>query len=1098
MNLAIKLDKYFSASIRARGQQDFWQHRVTIRYGSDLEVEAEVKETYAHYALEVNLYWTDGRLIVSCDCNGPVERGVPCQHLWAAILAADAKGHLSEVVSATEVMLDMDDFFDEIPEYLDGRVSQSPAAFPVPKKSEAAAMPSRKPADWKRRISEISMVDARDTHSTDAWPAKREILYIVSVSGDGVSAVLSLESRDRKKNGDWSSPRPLAMKRFLISLLPLPEDREILSALLGGKQYSGYYLDTYDSGPSSFLLSPVLARTLLPRVVCTGRCYLPHAKGGEGMVVLAWDDGPPWAFALELRRSGAGGWTLGGVFHRGEEWMDVSAPMQVTSGGFLFTHDRVAPHTEEASFRWVPYLRREKSIEVPEADLDAFLTELLGSAELPPLQMPEELQYEEATPQPRPSLRISKPRSHYGGERLKAELSFEYEGRLVPEKTMAQGFYDASTRRLMRRDGAAEKAACELLDEIGVKYPASTWGRELARELAPTKLPRIVRSLVEKGWHVEADGKLFRRPGEFHLAVSSGVDWFELRGDVEYGESKAGLPALLEALRRGNNMVLLDDGSYGMLPEEWLRRIGPIAGMGALNDGHVRFRQSQVGLLDAMLATQPQADCDATFTHLREELRRFRGVEAAEQPAGFVGQLREYQREGLGWMHFLRRFRFGGCLADDMGVGKTAQVLALLETRRERRVQGEIAGPSLVVVPKSLIFNWKQEAARFTPQLRILDYTGLSRNDTDLAAYDLVLTTYGTLRRDALRLQQVAFDYVVLDESQAVKNANTESAKAVRLLHGTNRLALSGTPVENHLGELWSLFEFLNPGMLGAASVMQLAGGALRNPDEDTRKLLARALRPFLLRRTKEQVARELPAKYEQTIYCEMEPGQHKLYAELRQHYRDSLLRRIQNEGLERSTIQVLEALLRLRQAACHPGLLDPKHLEASSAKLDVLLEQLRVVLDEGHKALVFSQFTSLLAIVRLRLEREGVAFEYLDGKTHDRQARVARFQEDPACRLFLISLKAGGLGLNLTAADYVFILDPWWNPAVEAQAVDRAHRIGQTRQVFAYRLIARDTVEEKVLELQATKRDLADAIIGADNSLIRNLRTEDLELLLS
>jgi len=233
MNLAIKLDKYFPASIRARGQQDFWQHRVTIRYGSDSKVEAEVKETYAHYALEVNLYWTDGRLIVYCDCNGPVERGVPCQHLWAAILAADEEGHLSEVVSATEVTLDMDDFFDEIPEYLGGRVS--PASFPVLKKSEAAAMPSRKPADWKRRISEISRADARDTHSTDAWPAKREVLYIVSVSGDGVSAVLSLESRDRKKNGDWSSPRPLAMKRFLISLLPLPEDREILSALLGGK-----------------------------------------------------------------------------------------------------------------------------------------------------------------------------------------------------------------------------------------------------------------------------------------------------------------------------------------------------------------------------------------------------------------------------------------------------------------------------------------------------------------------------------------------------------------------------------------------------------------------------------------------------------------------------------------------------------------------------------------------------------------------------------------------------------------------------------------------------------------------------------------------
>jgi len=339
---------------------------------------------------------------------------------------------------------------------------------------------------------------------------------------------------------------------------------------------------------------------------------------------------------------------------------------------------------------------------------------------------------------------------------------------------------------------------------------------------------------------------------------------------------------------------------------------------------------------------------------------------------------------------------------------------------------------------------------------------------------------------------------VILDEAQAVKNANTESAKAVRLLFGDNRLAMSGTPIENHLGELWSLFEFLNPGLLGASSAFQLNGGALRNPDEDTRKLLAHALRPFILRRTKEQVAQELPAKLEQTIYCEMEPRQRALYNELRLHYRDSLLNRIGSEGMAKSKIQVLEALLRLRQAACHPGLIDKKLAKDPSAKLDVLMDQLREVLDEGHKALVFSQFTSLLALVRDRLKSSGTVYEYLDGKTTDRQARVERFQTDPDCRLFLISLKAGGLGLNLTAADYVFILDPWWNPAVEAQAVDRAHRIGQERPVFAYRLIVRDTVEEKVLQLQESKRNLADAIIGASNSLIRDLRTEDIELLLS
>jgi SNF2 family DNA or RNA helicase len=555
---------------------------------------------------------------------------------------------------------------------------------------------------------------------------------------------------------------------------------------------------------------------------------------------------------------------------------------------------------------------------------------------------------------------------------------------------------------------------------------------------------------------------------------------------------------LLEALRRADKMVRLDDGTYGVLPEEWLRRIGPLAGMGEPEQGHMRFRQSQAGLLDALVAAQPEAHCDETFARVREELRRFHSIEPAAQPAGFVGRLRDYQSEGLGWMHFLQRFSFGGCLADDMGVGKTAQVLALLESRRELRAAGEPIGPSLVVVPKSLVFNWKEEAARFTPQLRVLDHTGLERNGNDFSAYDLVLTTYGTLRRDAWRLKDAEFDYVVLDEAQVVKNAETESSKAARLLRARHRLAVSGTPVENHLGELWTLFEFLNPGMLGAANAFKVSGGSMRNPDEETRRLLGQALRPFVLRRTKEQVARELPSKTEQTVYCVLEPEQRKLYDGLRQHYRDSLLRRIETAGLAKSKIQVLEALLRLRQAACHPGLLDSKRSGDSSAKLDVLLEQLREVLDEGHKALVFSQFTSLLKILRARLNQDGMLYEYLDGATRDRQTRVERFQNDKDCRLFLVSLKAGGLGLNLTAAEYVFILDPWWNPAVEAQAVDRAHRIGQTRPVFTYRLIARDTVEEKVLELQKTKRDLAAAIIGAENSMIRDLRSEDLELLLS
>jgi SNF2 family DNA or RNA helicase len=556
-----------------------------------------------------------------------------------------------------------------------------------------------------------------------------------------------------------------------------------------------------------------------------------------------------------------------------------------------------------------------------------------------------------------------------------------------------------------------------------------------------------------------------------------------------------------------------------------LKKYGLLAALGETEDDHLRFRRTQTGVLDALLAAQPEITCDEVFTRVREEWRNFQGIEPIAAPQSFVGTLREYQCEGLGWFEFLQRFGFGGCLADDMGLGKTVQVLALLESRRSARANGngrrgkkvpkkigrKSAGKvandhssaprsSLVVVPRSLIFNWEQEAERFTPQLRILTHIGSERTkgSAHFEEYDLVLTTYGTLRRDAVHFKDAEFDFVILDEAQAIKNAKTESAKAARLLQGKHRLALSGTPIENHLGELWSLFEFLNPGMLGAASVFQLSANGGRAPNDDTRTLLARALRPFILRRTKQQVAKELPEKLEQTIYCEMEPPQRKVYDELRDYYRSSLMERLGRVGLNRAKMHILEALLRLRQAACHEALINKSKGDEPSAKLDVLLPRLREVTEEGHKALVFSQFTSFLSIVRQRLDREGVDYEYLDGKTRDRASRVERFQNDPRCKLFLISLKAGGLGLNLTAAEYVFLLDPWWNPAVEAQAIDRAHRIGQSQRVFAYRLIARETVEEKVLALQATKRDLADSIISSDNNLIRNITKDDLMLLLS
>jgi len=1096
MKLSQRLEGEFKTAVRQRGLNYHWQHQIRIRSGDARAVQADVtgSERYG-----ITLHWDDPFLTVWCDCPF-FEKDGPCKHLWGTILAAEAQGYLSEAANAPELILDDGMLADEYRGDEGDGAERAPQPGGLPFSVGAPALKPQDVPAWKQEVNSLVISKAVRERFYESWPAKREIVYQVDVQSSvaAASLVLALETRDRKADGSYTPPNRASVKRGHLRNLP-PADREIMSLLAGGLEYHGWGdPDAYGHLPSSNLLTPALAAVILPLAVKTGRCYLKKPRQAAAPSPLEWDEGEPWQFELEMNERKITGWTVIGFLRRGEERAELSDTALVTEG-FVFIGNKVARLTADTQTEWVQHMRRTGTITASDKDGEALMAELLTLPGAPPLTVPHELAFEEIAPEPRKMLKIRARPGVLSQTKVCADLSFDYAGTIVPGTEKRRGLYDSAARRLVRRSSQVEDAAAATLKDLGFRQPTTYDPREDGSWHTHTnKVPNAVRKLIEAGWHVEAEGKIFRKPGGFRMEVASGVDWFELRGEVQYGETTAALPELLEAVRRGENTVRLGDGTFGVLPEEWLTRIGMVAGLGTAENGHIRFRGNQAGLLDALLAAQPEVSCDQAFTRVREQLGSFTGVHAAEQPGGFVGQLRDYQREGLGWMKFLQRMSFGGCLADDMGVGKTAQVLALLETRREMRVNGEPIPPSLVVMPRSLVFNWQEEAARFTPQLRLLDYTGAERGEESFEGFDVVLTTYGTLRRDAPLLKDIEFDYLILDEAQAVKNSGTESAKAVRLLKGSHRLALSGTPVENHLGELFSLFEFLNPGMLDAANVFKIAGGGLRNVGEESLNLLAHALRPFILRRTKEQVARELPPKTEQTIYCEMKPPQRKLYNELREHYRNTLLGKIAREGMGKAKIQVLEALLRLRQAACHPALIDAKRSGDASAKMDVLLAQLREVMAEGHKALVFSQFTSFLKIVRKHLDEEGVVYEYLDGSTRDRKAPVERFQNDPDCKLFLISLKAGGLGLNLTSAGYVFLLDPWWNPAVEAQAVDRAHRIGQTQQVFAYRLIARDTVEEKVLDLQKTKRDLASAIISQDNSVIKNLQKEDLELLLS
>jgi hypothetical protein len=889
----------------------------------------------------------------------------------------------------------------------------------------------------------------------------------------------------------------LRLQADQIASLPEPLDRQLIAMLFGLATEDDYELGDR-SVPNELTLRDVRDAVMVLKMISqSGRCVLAPNDDSNRFEPLEWDDADPWRFHLVVTPDETGdAYRLSGILKRNDQQMQLSEPRLIVQGGLIIVGNKIAPFQDDGAFRFIRLFRHENALTVPKEQGDHLLEELFQFPRVPVIDLPEAMQIAETRAAPRPRLTFSAPR-RTPGDNLSASLAFDYAGTIVPHAQEGAAIFDPSQRRILHRDSAAESGAEALLRDLGFRMDAAGEDQTLAFRLVPRRLPNAVRALTAQQWHVEVNGKIYRQPGKIEMKVSSGIDWFELQGNADFEGVSVKLPALLQAISKGEATVVLDDGTVGILPEQWLKRYGLLAAVTDVKDETIQFNKSQVGLLDALLAEIPDSSVDEAFASARDQLRKFEGVRAVDPPQSFVGSLRPYQREGLGWIEFLRTFGLNGCLADDMGLGKTVQVLAMLE---QRRLLGN-AGPSLVVVPRSLVFNWQQEATKFAPGLRVLNHATTDRLKTTehFSDFDLILTTYGTLRNDVVLWKDLRFDYVILDEAQAIKNAQSESAKAARLLRANHRLALSGTPVQNHLGELWSLLEFLNPGMLGASRAFTtITENVDRAATAETRQFLAGALRPFILRRTKEQVAADLPEKLEQTIFCELDKKQRALYDELKEHYRQSLLSKIETEGLGKSKLQVLEALLRLRQAACHPGLLNKSRIDEASAKLDTLMPRLAEVADEGHKTLVFSQFTSFLAIVRKKLDEQGVIYEYLDGKTRDRQQHVDRFQTDENCKLFLISLKAGGLGLNLTAAQYVFLLDPWWNPAIEAQAIDRAHRIGQTQQVFAYRLIARDTVEEKVLQLQQSKRDLADAIINADNALISKLGREDLELLLS
>ena len=744
----------------------------------------------------------------------------------------------------------------------------------------------------------------------------------------------------------------------------------------------------------------------------------------------------------------------------------------------------------------------EPSMSFPTGQLDRVLT--FFAAHLPRFRMAlkaDDIDVDEAV-EPRFMLTLEG-----SPERVKVQLAAKYGHTTVPVSPVATHLGYASgvgadSRKLYRRREELERAAGKQLLDLGLRFDAQAHAFDATSDTALEFWARGLASLPAEWERFGAQAPKVRLRPKLKPRIRvgmSGVQWFDLDAEFVTDDQAVDLGAVRMWLDSGRRFVPLKDGTFAEADPVELKRVADLLEEAGALPGRSRTRLPlhQAVALDLLADLGEFTEVEAKARQAMLELRETAGVPKVAVPEGLQATLRHYQEAGLSWLWFLRRHGLSGILADDMGLGKTIQSLSLMQ----KVANDEGRKPSLVVAPTSVLANWEREAERFTPGLKTMVWHGQDRKERAevLKETDLVLTSYALVRRDLDQLSQVGFRYVILDEAQNIKNADSATAQACKALPSETRLALTGTPLENRLSELWSIFDFLMPGFLGSADGF---GDRYEQPiqvanDASAKDRLRRRIQPFILRRLKTEVAKDLPPKTESVAWCEMEPGQAALYREVLEESRRKVHESIEKVGFKRSRVSILAALMRLRQVCCDPRLLKlpPGTLMPPSAKVERFLQLVEDLVAEGHRALVFSQFTEMLELLKQEADKKGLRYLYLDGRTKDRMGKVDEYNNPDGPPLFFISLKAGGTGLNLTAADYVIHFDPWWNPAVEDQATDRTHRIGQTRAVISYKLITRGTVEEKILALQRRKRDLAAGVLGGDGEdLGRTLTEEDLQ----
>lgn len=601
-------------------------------------------------------------------------------------------------------------------------------------------------------------------------------------------------------------------------------------------------------------------------------------------------------------------------------------------------------------------------------------------------------------------------------------------------------------------------------------------------------LPALLKDYRLLGTDKLREYKLTAAQPRLQVALSSGIQFLEGDATVGIGDDRFALKDFFAQYRK-QKYIQLSDGNRAVINEDYIRRLERIF---RKDKGGQPYKVSFFDLpeVEELLGAPLEGEA---FVHHREVYEGFNRL--AEQKMSFAkvkADLRSYQQEGVKWINYLYENRLGGCLADDMGLGKTLQAIAMLA-----RIYPKVKSPSLVVMPKSLLFNWQNEIARFAPQLTAYTYYGTERNLEEARRAQVILTTYAIVRNDIQAFSKAKFHYVILDESQNIKNVAAQVSQAVFLLQTEHRLALSGTPVENNLTELYSLFRFLNPTMFGSLEDFnsRYTYPVQRDGDKEVLASLRRKIFPFMLRRLKKDVLQELPERIEQTLYVEMEPEQAKYYEQRRTYYYELIQRNIAAEGIQKSQFVMFQALNELRRIASVPESMTDGQIV--SPKLELLVDAVTETVENGHKVVIFFNYIAGIELVGERLDACGIDFASMTGSTHDRKGVVDRFQHDPKCRVLLMTLKTGGVGLNLTAADTVFIFEPWWNRAAEEQAVNRLHRFGQTSNVLSYSMVTKGTIEEKIRLLQEQKAELFAGLIGSDASSTKHLSEEDIRFIL-